>query len=103
MKYTVKVEIFAQEDVNAEQRISEPTLPVVLISKSVSKTIADIVVPGTGSLTPATLKTRLRSDFKLTSPISESLSIGDNVITESAPITARILKYSATIPAPVVG
>ena len=103
MKYTVKVEVFAQEDVNAEQTISEPTLPVVLISKSVSKTIVDVAVPGTGSLTPAALKTRLRNDFKLTSPISESLSIGDNIITGSAPITARILQYSATTPAPVVG
>ena len=103
MKYTVKVEIFAQKDINAEQTTSESTLPVVLVSKSVSKAIADVVVPGTGSLTPAALKTRLRSDFNLTSPISESLSIGDNKVTGSTPITARILQYSATIPAPVAG
>jgi hypothetical protein len=103
MIYSVKVEIFAQKDANAGQIVSGSGLPVVLVSELINKTIADVLVPGTGSLTPTALKTRLRSDFDLTSPISESLSIGGNVVSGSAPITARILQYCATIPAPVVG
>jgi hypothetical protein len=103
MKYTVKVDIFNQKDVNARQARSGLTLPVQLESVQAYKIVTDIVVPGSGSLTPNALKTQLRDKFNLVSPISESLSADGNVISGSAGITAPKLAYSATIPAPVSG
>lgn len=103
MKYTVKVKIFTQIDVNNIKPESGSATPVQLESVQSYRIVTDIVVPGSGSLTPNALKTQLRDKFDLVSPISESLSVDGNVINGSAGITARKLSYSATIPAPVVG
>ena len=103
MKYTVKVKIFTQIDVNNVKPESGSTAPVQLESVQSYRIVTDIVVPGTGSLTPNALKTQLRDRFNLISPISESLSVNGNVISGSAGIKERTLEYNATIPAPVVG
>ena len=102
MKYTVKVNIFNQEDINAGQRTSGSILPAQLELAESYRIVTDIVVPGSGSLTPNALKIQLRDKFKLVSPISESLSVNGNVISGSATIKERSIEYSATIPAPVV-
>lgn len=103
MKYIVKANIFTQKDVNSFHPEPGVVLPVKLESVQSYRIVTEIVLPGSGSLTPNALKTQLRDKFNLVSPISESLSVNGNVISGSAPITARALTYSATIPAPVVG
>ena len=103
MKYTVKVKIFTQKDVNNSKPGSGSAAPVQLESVQSYRIVTDIVVPGSDSLTPDALKTQLRDKFKLVSPINETLLVNGNEISGSAGITARTLEYNATIPAPVVG
>lgn len=103
MKYTVKVNLFTQKDVSNTNSASGSNTPVQLESVQAYKIVTDIVVPGSGSLTPNALKTQLRNKFELVSPISESLSANGNLISGSAGIKERRLEYNATTAAPASG
>jgi len=100
MKYTVKANIFTQKNVSDPRPQSGSTPSEQLESVQSYKIITDIAVPGTGSLTPNALKSQLRDKFELVSPISESLSVNGSVVSGSSAITAYLVEYNATIPAP---
>lgn len=102
MKYSVKVDIFNQKDVNAGQAPSGSTLPVKVESVQAYSVVTDILTSGSTLYTPAELCTQLRGKFNITATVSESISLNGVDIVTTDPLTGRSYKYKAVLPISVL-
>lgn len=98
MKYSVKVDIFNQKDVNAGQAKPGSTLPVQLESVRAYSIATDVNTSGSTTYTAAQLIAQLRSKFNITNVISESISF--NGVQATGSLQGRKYNYTATLPIP---
>ena len=99
MKYSVKVDIFNQKDVNAGQAKPGLTLPVQLESVRAYSIATDVNTSGSTTYTAVQLTAQLRSKFNITNVVSESLS--SNGVQVSGSLQDR--KYNYTVVLPIEG
>lgn len=102
MKYTVKVKIFTQKDVNAGQAPSGSTLPVQLESVQAYSIVSDFRTTGDVLFTPEELKAQVRSKFNITDIVTEAISLNDEEVVGTEPLTGRSYKYKAVLSIPVL-
>ncbi len=102
MKYTVKVDIFNQKDVNARQARSGSTPPVQLESVQAYAIVTDFRTTGDTLYTPEELKTQVRSKFNITDTVTEVLSLNGEEVVGTEPLTERKYKYKVVLPIPTL-
>lgn len=103
MKYSVKVDIFNQKDVNAGQAPSGSTLPVQLESVEAYSIISDFRTVGDVLFTPEELKAQVRTKLHITDTVTETLSLSGEEVVGIEPLTGRNYKYKVILPVPVLG
>jgi len=102
MKYTVKVDIFNQKDINTRQTRSGTPLPAQSGSVQAYSIVSDFRTTGDTFFTPEELKTQIRSKFNITDTVTEVLSLNNEEVVGAESLTERRYKYKVVLPVPTL-